>query len=376
MKVPNSSTHFRPTRARIDLEALLHNFRLARELAGPHCPILPIIKAQAYGHGAVPVGRALQGEGAMAFGVATPGEAMELREAGIRVPLYLLAGPWTAPGDFLIQNRLTPVLFNEAQLQYLQQSSGAPLEFHLKVDTGMTRLGVLPGDLENFLNRLQRYPRLKMTGVMTHLAQADETFEGPTARQFETFTQVKSLVEAKFPGTAVFHIANSAALLGKKIGPFDWARPGIMLYGANPHPRLKAGERLKPVMSFETEVLSLKEVSKGTAVSYGGEWVADRPSRIAVLPAGYADGYHRSLGNHGEVLIEGRRFPVVGRVCMDLTMVDVTDAPGIRLGSKVLLWGPGLRVEEVAERAGTISYELLCSVSSRVPRIYQKGAGS
>jgi alanine racemase len=223
------------------------------------------------------------------------------------------------------------------------------------------------------LQGLKKYSRLKMTGVMTHLAQADETFEGATAEQFKVFSQVKNLVEETFPGTAVFHIANSAAILGERVGPQDWARPGIMLYGANPHPRLVAGRRLRPVMTLETEILSLKQIPQGVAVSYGGDWVAPRPSRIAVLPIGYADGYLRSLSNRGQVLIEGRTYPVVGRVCMDLTMVDVTEAPSAHLGSKVLLWGAGLPVEAVAQAAGTISYELLCSVSPRVSRFFRGG---
>jgi alanine racemase len=332
---------------------------------------MAIIKANAYGHGAVQAGRALEQEGAEAFGVATPLEGIELREAGIRIPIFLMAGPMEAPGDLLQKHQFTPVIFQEEQLQQLQETLKSPLEFHLKVDTGMTRLGVLPQNLEAFLASLKKYSRLKLTGVMTHLACADETFEGPTAEQFKIFSQVINLVEEKFPGTTVFHIANSAAILGKKVGPHDWARPGIMLYGSNPHPRFEAGRRLRPVMNLETEILSLKQVPKGAAVSYGGVWVAPRPSRIAVLPVGYADGYLRSLSNRGRVVIEGRAYPVVGRVCMDLTMVDVTEGPSVKLGSKVQLWGTSLPVEEIAEAAGTISYELLCSISPRVPRIYR-----
>jgi alanine racemase len=370
MKGLSETTQFRPTQALIDLEALRHNFSLARELAGAHRPQLAIIKANAYGHGALQAGRVLARAGAEGFGVATPNEAMELRDGGIDLPIYLLAGPMGAPGDLLKKHRLTPVIFNQEQLQHLQNSTKDTLEFHLKVDTGMTRLGVLPAELESFLGDFKKYPRLKLTGVMTHLAQADETFEGPTAEQFKLFAWVKNLVAEKFPDAVVFHIANSAAILGGKVGAEDWARPGIMLYGANPHPRFEAGRQLRPVMTLQTQILSLKEIPKGTAVSYGGEWVAPRPSRIAVLPIGYADGYLRSLSNRGKVLIEGRPYPVVGRVCMDLTMVDVTEAPAVRLGSEVLLWGPGLPVEEIAQLAGTISYELLCSISPRVSRVY------
>jgi alanine racemase len=373
MKALSETTQFRPTRALIDLTALRHNFLLARECAGEGRPLLAVIKANAYGHGALPAASVLQQAGAEGFGVATPGEGIELREGGIQLPIYLLAGPMGAPGDLLRKHHFIPVIFNEAQLQHLQDTTTGSLAFHLKVDTGMTRLGVLPRELEDFLQGLKKFSKLKLTGVMTHLAQADETFEGPTAEQFKIFSQIKNLVEEKFPGTTVFHIANSAAILGGKVGPHEWARPGIMLYGSNPHPRLDAGRRLSPVMTLETEILSLKEVPKGAAVSYGGDWVAPRPSRIAVLPIGYADGYHRSLSNRGRVRIDGAFYPVVGRVCMDLTMVDVTDASTAALGTTVLLWGEELPVEEVARTAGTISYELLCAVSPRVPRIYRGG---
>lgn len=373
MKGLNETMQFRPTRALIDLEALRHNFQLARSLAGAGRPLMAIIKANAYGHGAVQAGWVLEAAGAEAFGVATPREGIELRESGIKAPIFLMAGPMEAPGDLLQKYRFTPVIFQEEQLHRLQDTLTGTLEFHLKVDTGMTRLGVLPQNLENFLIGLKKYSRLKLSGVLTHLARADETFEGPTEEQFKIFAEVKERVQKNFPDAAVFHIANSAAILGGRVGPNDWARPGIMLYGSNPHPRFESGRKLRPVMTLETEVLSLKEVPKGAAVSYGGEWIAPRPSRIAVLPIGYADGYLRSLSNRGQVSMEGRRYPVVGRVCMDLTMIDVTEAPSVKVGSKVLLWGSGLPVEEVAQAAGTISYELLCSVSQRVPRIYRGG---
>jgi alanine racemase len=201
--------------------------------------------------------------------------------------------------------------------------------------------------------------------VFTHLATADVSFEGPTERQYQAFEAVEKLVRRLAPGVQVFHLANSAAVLGKKLGPCTWARPGILLYGSNPHPRFAEGKRLKPVMRFTTEIMSLKTVPPGTAVSYGGEWTARR------LPVGYADGYIRHLGNVGEVLIRGKRFPVAGRVCMDLTMVDVTDLADARLGEEAVLWGPGLPAEDLAAKAGTISYELFCAVSRRVPRIYE-----
>lgn len=332
-----------------------------------------VVKANAYGHGAVAVGKTLEAQGIESLAVATPEEGIELREAGIQTPVFVFGGAFHAPASVLLDYKLTPVLYRAEQLESLAKDLNANLPFHLKVDTGMTRLGIFPSEVEGFLRALSAHPRLELAGVFTHLAAADTSFEGDTARQYERFEETEAAVRRLLPGTKMFHIANSAAILGGKLGRSNCARPGIMLYGSNPHPRFAAGKKLRPVMSFETEIVSLKSVPPGTAVSYGGTWVAARPSRIAALPVGYADGYIRHLGNVGEVEIRGKRFPVAGRVCMDLTMVDVTDLSEARVGERVLLWGPGLPAEELAEKAGTISYELYCAVSRRVPRIYREG---
>lgn len=370
MKDSANPRQFRPTRAHIDLAALRHNLGLARELNGPDIGLLAVVKANAYGHGAVPVARTLVAAGVEGLGVATPHEALELREAGIPGPIFLFGGPFGAPADFLLEHDLTSVVFNPQQVQALNDSASAKLQVQLKVDTGMTRLGCLPAEVPEMLKLIKDSPNLELTGVMTHLASADESFEGPTAKQFQIFKDMVAHVRSHYPGLEILHAANSAAILGQQLGGCNWTRPGIMLYGSSPNPRLEAGKRLKPVMHFTTEIVSLKEVSAGTAVSYGGAWVAPRTSRIAVLPVGYADGYLRHLSNVAQVLVQGLRLPVVGRVCMDLSMIDVTDLPTAALGDQVTLWGPGLPAEEVAAWAGTISYELFCAVSDRVPRIY------
>ncbi|MFO1463604.1 MAG: alanine racemase [bacterium] len=370
MKESSISNQFRPTRARIDLEALRHNFTLARRLAGEAVPMLGVVKANGYGHGALPVARVLEEAGAFALAVATPEEGIQLREGGVDLPVLVFGGPFGADAKTLARYSLIPVLYDREQIRYLQDSAAASLPVYLKVDTGMTRLGIFPERVGDFLQELRRAPRLELAGVMSHLAQADVTFEGPTAEQYRRFREVEVRLRREAPEVKVFHLANSAAILGSRVDSGDWARPGIMLYGSNPNPRFEAGKELRPVMHFETAIVSLKEVPAGTAVSYGGTWVAPRPSRIAVLPVGYADGYIRHLSNCGEVLIRGRRAPVVGRVCMDLTMIDVTEVAEAALGDPVTLWGGGLPAEEVAERAGTIAYELFCAVSPRVPRIY------
>jgi len=370
MKESPVSNHFRPTVARIDLAALRHNFELVRRLSGAAVPMIGVVKANAYGHGALPVAQTLESVGVSALGVATPEEGILLREGGLRSPILVFGGPFAADAAILQRYSLIPVLYNLEQIRALQAPAPSPLPVYLKVDTGMTRLGIFPEKLSLILKELQAVPQLKLEGIMSHLAQADLTFEGPTAAQFQKFREIELRLRTEAPEVKVFHLANSAAILGGRVAPGNWARPGIMLYGSNPNPRFATGKELKPVMHFQTAIVSLKEVPVGTAVSYGGTWVARRPSRIAVLPVGYADGYSRHLSNAGEVLLHGKRLPVAGRVCMDLTMIDVTDFPQARLGDPVTLWGPGLPAEEVAERAGTISYELFCAVSPRVPRVY------
>ena len=315
MKAGADSNQFRPTRACIDLAALRENFRTAQQCSGAGVPLIGVVKANGYGHGAVPVARVLEAAGAAALGVATPEEGIELRDAGLKAPILCFGGPFAAGTDLLHRNDLTPVLYNEEQIRELNLSGSARIQVYLKVDTGMTRLGFLPSELPKVIKNLKSASNLGLAGVMSHLAQADLTFEGPTAQQFQAFAEVKALLNREVPGVKAFHLANSAAILGGKVTPGDWARPGIMLYGSNPHPRLEKGAGLRPVMSFETEIVSLKKVPAGTAVSYGGTWIAPRESRIAVLPVGYADGYIRHLSNCGEVLIRGGRVPVVGRVC-------------------------------------------------------------
>lgn len=375
MKRARISNQFRPTQATIDLAALRYNYQLASRLAGS-AQVLAVVKANAYGHGAVKVTNALAAEGAKLFGVASPEEGMELREAGIASTILVLGGPFGASGDQLAQYQLTPVLYELAQLEAIAAQLTQPLSVQVKVDTGMTRLGVSPAALPVFLRGLAKKSKLTLTGILTHLASADQSSLGQTQTQYETFASCEEVVRRETKDIPIFHIANSAALLEGKVGDCQWVRPGLMLYGASPNPRFKAAKELKPVMNFTSEIVSIKKVPAGTAVSYGATWVAARESRIAILPVGYADGYLRSLSNKGKVLINGKEAPVVGRVCMDLTMIDVTDFPELDLGTLVTLWGPEHRVEKVAEQAGTISYELLCALSRRVPRIYDNGAGA
>ena len=222
---------------------------------------------------------------------------------------------------------------------------------------------------------LKQYPEVVVEGILTHLARADEAEPEPTDRQFLLFERLRKILGEKGKEIPCAHIANSSSIIDGRLDAYSMVRPGILLYGAYPHPRHREKISLKPVMTFKTKILSVKKIPPGSAVSYGGTWVSKRESLIAILPVGYADGYPRHLSNRGEVLLKGRRVPVVGRVCMDLTVIDVTDVPGTAIGDEVVLIGEqgGERItaEEVADRAETISYEIFCGISSRVPRIYK-----
>jgi alanine racemase len=370
---------FRPTICEIDLSALRHNFRELKKKAEGR-QILSLVKANAYGHGSVAVSRVLVSEGVSCLGVASVEEGMELRRAGVGVPILCLGGSLGAGASDLLEYGLTPVVFNEEGIRFLQQShpgNDRPLEVHLKVDTGMGRLGILPEDLEGVLSLLHGSPALKLQGVMTHLARADESEEGPTEEQRKVFLGMEKKVRGAGFQVPIFHLANSAALIDGKLDETSLVRPGIALYGAYPHPRFQDKIDLRPVMTWKSEIISLKDVPVGTPVSYGGTFVTRRRSRIAVMPVGYADGYSRLFSNRGEVLVRGVRVPVAGRVCMDLTMLDVTDLPEVGLGDEVVLIGSqgqsSIRAEELADKIGTISYEIFCAVSSRVPRIAVSG---
>jgi len=380
----------RPTEAVIDLSALAENYRTALEVGGR--PIISIVKANAYGHGAVAVARELAGLGTAMLGVALVEEGIELREAGIAVPILVLGAAYDRRFDLLVEHRLVPLIFREDHLEGLARAAralGVRVSAHLKVDTGMGRIGLRPGELPAFVAAALRTPEVAVEGVCTHFASADLEDRDLTERQVAAFDEAaSSLARAGLP-LRYRHLANSAGTVEYPAARQDLTRPGIMLYGYMPfHPKsayppqaAAVGGRLRHVLSWRTAVIQLKEVPEGTPVSYGGRWVARRPSRIATLPVGYADGYPRHLSGrpgfgNAEVLVRGKRAPVAGTVCMDMTMVDVTDVPGVELGDEVVLLGAQGReridADEMAERAGTISYEILCGIGARVPRRYER----
>lgn len=394
------------TVAEIDLGALRHNLGEIRRVVNRGTGILAAVKADAYGHGALAVSRALEAEGVSMLGVARIEEGIELREGGIESPILVLSGvPVGGPPPFesleervdeMLKHRLIPSVFDvrvalamdrilqARELRREAAGSGGStirLPYHLKIDTGMGRIGIPAEALADALPVLSGLKHLKLSGAFTHFADSDDVSEPAqsfTRVQIETFRAAVPALRALVGESALLlHAASSAGALHRTGVDFDLVRPGIALYGAHP----TAGDRdlvkLKPVMRLTTRVLFVKDVPVGTPVSYGRTFVTERPTRIATLPVGYGDGYPRSLSNRGEVLVAGKRARVIGRVCMDLTMVDATGLE-VAAGDEAVLIGAQtagggterISAEEVASMAGTISYEILTSISKRVPRVY------
>ena len=366
------------TRVFIDLAALEQNFQFAQQCAPKKSALLAMVKADAYGHGAVPVAKRLSKLGVRAFGVARLEEGIELRQAGFKETILVMGGLWGGGKKAALtfaEHRLTPVVHTTEVLPFLD--AAGVTRFHLKIDTGMSRMGLRPEALTHFLKKLSDYPKLHIEGVMTHLAwRADAAY---TQKQVEIFLKAGEQILQTVKEVPVWHLANSAAVMegAPQSCSFPgevWLRPGIMLYGISPYAEWKNKEHLKPVMSIVSQIGLLKTVPAGTHVSYNCTFCADRQTRLAVIPIGYADGYPWSLGNQAQVLVCGKRAPVVGRVTMDMIMVDVTDVPSASPGSEVVLLGKQekdvITAEEIAAWAKTIPYEMVCGISKRLPKEY------
>lgn len=372
----------RPTAAHVDVEALRHNLGVARALtsrrAGGGPAVLAAVKGDAYGHGAVRCARALEAAGVDWFGVALVEEGAQLRDAGVKTPVLCLGGVGRFGAEEVVRRGMVPVLYDEGDAERLDtaaRSAGVRQRVHLKVDTGMGRLGVALPHWGRFLDRLASFGHLEVEGFMTHFATADAppdstgfAFTLEQGRRYE-----EALRKLRHHGYAprLLHTCNSGALVQHAALHLDMVRPGILLYGAAP---CAGCPPLKPVLKVVTQVLVARDLPARASVSYNRSFTTSRPSRIATLPVGYADGYPRSLGNVAQVLIGGRRCPVVGVVCMDLCMVDVTDVPlPVEAGDEAVLLGcqgdQCVTVEEIAAWAGTIPYEILCGFSERVPRV-------
>ena len=371
----------RPTRAEVNLAHLRHNLRFIQRAAGG-AAVWAVLKADGYGHGAKAVARTLERAGANGICVALLEEGIELREAGIQVPILITGGHYGRAWGELLRHELTPVVHDPAQLEALADEvkfAGAePLNIHVKVDTGMARLGIAPKDVAAMAKALHRFPEVRMQGLMTHFACADSSDPESIEEQLALFEQATATLRQEGIVPSLRHVANSAAILKSPRACLDVVRPGIALFGVQP----SAGvcPELRPVMRVRSEIVALRDLPAGSPVGYGATFVTTRPSRIATVPVGYADGFSRALSNRGSLLVRGKRAPVVGAISMDMTMLDVTEIDDVRVGDECVVLGAQqgplgkaeITAEEMAQTLGTIPWEILTDISRRVPRFYRE----
>lgn len=386
----------RPVWAEVSLSALRFNLEAIRSYVNPPSErrqnprkVLSIVKGNGYGHGGPEVSKALEKFGSDWFGVASAGEGMELRKAGVRKPILVLGGFWPGEEPNLVQHHLTPAIHRCEQLARFEAAAAKAgkkhLSLHLKIDTGMNRLGIAPGDTDCFVKQLAKCKHLELTGTFTHLAAAEVFTDTPTGRetagQLERFFGAIERMRTLGVSPGMVHIANSAAIAARPESWGDMVRPGAVLYGYHPgfdplelRKQYEAKLVLRPVMSLRARLLNVRSVPTGSGVGYNASWVAKRPSLVAVLAAGYADGIHRSLGNRGCVYIRGQRAPIIGIVSMDVAMLDVTEVDHAAIGDVATVYGTdGENVypaNVVARGIGTVTSDLISGVSRRVPRFY------
>ena len=389
----------RPTWAEVSLSALRQNFRTVQKHVGANVNVCAVVKADAYGHGAVECSRALEAEGARWLGVTSLDEAIPLREAGIQSNILLMTGFWRGEENEIVRLRLTPTVWEPRHIESLEAAAAAQegsqdgfqrLEqqpVHLKVDTGMGRLGVVIDELPAVLSALKAAPHLALDGLSTHLASSEIMDAPSVAEQMHNFDIARRMVRDARLEPNFVHAANTGAVISRRetwscTGTNNMVRPGVALYGYY-LPFMRAGREVsggtlrlpvKPILTWKTRILSLRNFAANQPLGYGGTYLTKAPAHVAVLPVGYADGYNRQLSNRGRVIVREHYAPIVGRISMDLTLVDVTGIPGVGVGDEVILLGEGagLSVDalEHAELANSTPYEILCNISKRVPRRY------
>jgi alanine racemase len=368
-----------PTWAEVDLDRFGRNVAAIQNAIGPDCAIMLVVKADAYGHGAVEISRAAVDAGVSMLGVATLHEGIELRSSGLTTPIVILSPSLRNEVDEIIENRLTPCVSSLEFAELLSRSCVARevvSKIHIEVDTGMGRTGVEGGDAIEFVQRVHAMPRLELEGVFTHFPDADSGNTFFAEEQLRRFQEILDALARKQIKVPIRHAANSAGILSLPQSRLDMVRPGILAYGFYPSGRVPRAIPVEGVMSFKSRVAQLRSVPSGRFISYGRTYQTKRTTRVGVLPVGYGHGLPWLLSNRGEVLIRGRRAPMIGRVTMDLTMVDVTEIPDVALGDEAVLWGDQggaqITLEEVAERAETLPYEILCSMGKRVVRMFMR----
>jgi alanine racemase len=375
--------------AEISLSAIGQNLQALRKIVR-NCPVIAVVKADAYGHGAVEVSKRLLKEGISYLAVAYINEAVELRDAGITIPIIVLFD--TEDAKSIFDYNLIPVICDMDNAIYLSKEAKKrkiPLKVHVKVDTGMGRMGLHGGHIITDLMKISGMQGLEITGLLSHFSEADLADRKYAKIQLERFNEIRETVSEKLNRRIFSHIANSAAILSFQEAHLDAVRPGLMLYGYSPFNQKKdpppavskAGKtgayadlKLSPAMSIKTRILCIRNVPSGTPISYGRAFITNRPSRVGVIPLGYADGYNRMFSNNADMLVNGKRVPVIGRVCMDLTMTDLTDVKGAKEGDEVVIIGrqgnESITAEELAFRTNTIPYEILTTLGSRSKRRY------
>jgi alanine racemase len=363
----------RSTQAVVNLQAISDNIAQIRRRVGDRRDLMAVVKADAYGHGAVPVSRAAMRSGATCLGVSSPQEGEELRKAGLDIPILVLGLIQPEEAYKSVGLKLEQTICSLELASALDQEArkaSTRVNVHVKVDTGMGRIGILPEDILPFVRKIRRFQNLNLKGIFSHFSSADDADKTFARKQMEIFNSLVREIEAAGIHLPQKHIANSAAILDLPESYLDLVRPGIMIYGLYPSLHVSRSLKLRPAMTLRTKISYVKWLPAGTPVSYGCTFFTQKETRVATLPVGYADGYSRLLSNQGTVLIKGQRAPLIGRVCMDMCLVDASRIRNVRAGDEVILFGEELSVDEVARNMGTINYEVVCGVGKRVPRIY------
>jgi alanine racemase len=372
--------NIRPVWLEINLDSIAHNVKKIRQIVGENTQIIAVVKANAYGHGAIEVSETLLENGVTMLGVGVIEEGIVLREAGIKAPILVCGLTKDDQFESLIMHNLTATVCDLKAVKTLSRIANKNKKrarVHIKIDTGMGRLGIPSRDTLDFVKEIGKMKNIEIEGIFTHFAATNEEDGNYTRKQFEKYKKALLELERERINIPLKHVANSSAILDSSRFHFNAVRPGIIVYGLFPSPRTKQIVQLRPAAEFKTKIIFLKKGSAGKSIGYGGTYTTTKPTRIATLPVGYADGYSWLLSNKGEVLVRGERAPIIGRICMDLCMIDVTHIGGVQIGDEVVLWGKQgsemISVEEVAQKIGSIVYEVICMVDKeRVPKVFIK----
>lgn len=374
---PNTKHHIeRATTAVIDLDAISYNVSEIRKKIEDRRDLMAVVKADGYGHGAVQVACKALESGANSLGVAIPEEGTRLREVGIDVPILVFGLIQPQEAYKIIDSRLDQTVCTLEVAEALDQearSASMSVSVHVKVDTGMGRLGVAPGDAADFVQKVSEYKNLNVKGIYSHFSTADHADKTFSIKQIDIFNSVIREIEHRGIHIPKKHMANSAGVLDLPESYYNLVRPGVMIYGLYPSSKVRRSIEVKVAMTLMTRVSFVKTAAPGTPISYGGTFITGKETAVATLPVGYADGYSRLLSGRGEVLIKAKRAPVIGRVCMDMCMIDVSRVGDVKPGDEVILFGKELHVDEIAAKIGSINYEVVSLVGKRVPRIYVHG---